>query len=178
MRKAQKPLISITEIGEKYKDLFNYSKFNKIQSSCFDIAFRTNCNFVLCAPTGCGKTTVAEMSTCRALYQHEEPTLMLYISPLRSICQEKVRDWQKRFQPLKVRVEEYTGDSNIPFPTRLTCHTLLCTTPEKLDLATRLWKHRMKMFSNISLVIVDEIHMLSDSRGSVLEALLSRILYI
>jgi ATP-dependent DNA helicase HFM1/MER3 len=106
------------------------------------------------------------------------PTFILYVSPLRSICQEKVREWQCRFEQCGLSVLEYTGDTVNAFPFSIRGHTLLCATPEKCDLATRGWNKRVQMFTQISLMIVDEVHMLGDPRGAVLEAMISRILFI
>jgi ATP-dependent DNA helicase HFM1/MER3 len=121
-------------------------------------------NILLTAPTGCGKTGVAELAFVRAMSTASSPTLILYVSPLRSICQEKVRDWQPRFELCGLSIQEYTGDTVTSFPTSIKAHTLLCTTPEKCDLATRPWNKR--------------VHMLGDSRGAVLEAMVSWILFI
>src|SRR5438105_2310655 len=54
----------------------------------------------------------------------------------------------------------------------LTCYSL--TTPEKLDIITRKWNHWQSCLDNIGLLLVDEIHILDESRGACLEGLLTR----
>lgn len=171
-------LIRIDTIPLKYQSVFPYETFNHMQSRCYEYVMENESNIVLCAPTGCGKTVIAELSFINAMMKRDKPSLMLYVSPLRSLCQEKVRNWQNRFDKTGLIIQEYTGDSMISFPNSLKANTLLCTTPEKLDLATRSCKKKSNIFCQLSLLVVDEVHMLGETRGAVLEAMLSRILYI
>jgi activating signal cointegrator complex subunit 3 len=55
---------------------------------------------------------------------------------------------------------------------------LVCT-PEKWDLITRGWRDSSRSFvKDVSLLIIDEIHLLGEDRGAVLEAIVSRTRYI
>ena len=172
------PLVPITAVPPQYQPLFPYSTFNPIQSASFNRIMKTDTNVMLCAPTGCGKTVVAELAMIHAMMKSTEPTLMLYVSPLRALCQEKVKTWADRLGACGVQVQEYTGDSNNQLPSQIKIHTLLCTTPEKFDLTTRSWKRKTDIFNRISLVIIDEVHTLGDNRGSVLEAMITRLMCI
>lgn len=50
---------------------------------------------------------------------------------------------------------------------------MIVTTPEKWDIITR--KNEQKEFVDlVKLIIIDEIHLLHDSRGSVLESIIAR----
>ena len=53
---------------------------------------------------------------------------------------------------------------------------LIVTTPESWDVLTRRWKNR-KGFNEISLVVVDNLHLLSEN-NSTLEIVVSRMRYI
>lgn len=95
----------------------------------------------------------------------------IYIAPTRSLVQEKAREWRERFgASLHLRVEEFTGDVDNGKDV-LHEADVICCTPERFDSMTRRDKHGgMGFFSQVKLVLLDEIHLLSDSRGSCLEA--------
>ena len=48
------------------------------------------------------------------------------------------------------------------------------STPEKWDSLTRRWKESRSVMEHIKLFVIDEVHMLSESRGPTLEAVVSR----
>ena len=54
---------------------------------------------------------------------------------------------------------------------------MIVTTPEKWDGITRGWRRR-EYVSNVRLLIIDEIHLLGEDRGPVLEVIVSRTRYI
>lgn len=178
MKKESIHKLSTNAVPEEYRKLFLFSEFNEVQSACFNLVMKTEENIMLSAPTGSGKTIVSELAIINELMKSAEPILMIYIAPLRALCQERVRDWTNRLSKVGVAVMEYTGDSTTRFPTSFQTNILLCTTPEKLDLATRHWKQRSASFTRLRLVIADEIHSIGESRGAVLEATLTRLLFI
>ena len=53
---------------------------------------------------------------------------------------------------------------------------MLVTTPEKWDVLTRKRSQDVELMSKIKLLILDEIHLLQDTRGAVIEALVARTL--
>ena len=71
---------------------------------------------------------------------------------------------------------ELTGDVT-PDLQALLASDIVCTTPEKWDGITRNWQQRTYVKS-VALVIIDEIHLLGQDRGPVLEVLVSRMRYI
>ena len=54
---------------------------------------------------------------------------------------------------------------------------MLVTTPEKWDGISRNWKHR-NYVQEVALLILDEIHLLGQDRGPVIEVIVSRMNYI
>lgn len=99
-----------------------YKSLNRVQSLVYPIAFNTNENMLVCAPTGAGKTDVAMLTVLRALLQHMNPdgkTIALddfkivYVAPMKALAAEIVRKFGSRLSPLNVKVRELTGDMQL-----------------------------------------------------------------
>jgi len=71
---------------------------------------------------------------------------------------------------LKLRIEELTGDMSIPKSEIAETHIIVAT-PEKWDVVTRKTDG---MMDRVNCLIIDEIHLLNDERGIVLECLVAR----
>jgi len=97
------------------------------------------------------------------------------MSPTKSLCSERTRDWKKKFSPLNLNVEEMTGDSDASTLKAVQTADIIVTTPEKWDSMTRKWKDHEKLVQLIKLILIDEVHMLTNSRGPTLEAVVSRM---
>eukprot|EP01105_Mastigella_eilhardi_P023253 TRINITY_DN5830_c0_g1_i2.p1 TRINITY_DN5830_c0_g1~~TRINITY_DN5830_c0_g1_i2.p1 ORF type:complete len:744 (-),score=171.52 TRINITY_DN5830_c0_g1_i2:169-2400(-) len=88
-----------------------------------------------------------------------------------------MKDWHEKFEvKLKKHLVELTGDFT-PNIRALQMADVVCTTPEKWDGISRNWKSRSYVQS-VGLVIIDEIHLLGEERGPVLEVIVSRMRYI
>jgi antiviral helicase SLH1 len=55
---------------------------------------------------------------------------------------------------------------------------MIITTPEKWDVITRKSVGDTKLVSQVSLLIIDEIHLLNDERGPVIESLVARTFHM
>ncbi|WVQ83790.1 hypothetical protein IAT38_005934 [Cryptococcus sp. DSM 104549] len=157
------------------------TQLNTIQSKVFPIAFETNEPMLICAPTGAGKTNCAALTILRAISQFRDPETgvidrdafkIIYVSPMKALVQEQVDAFSKRFAALDIRVAELTGDSQLT-KQQISETQIIVTTPEKWDVITR--KSTDTSYTNlVRLIIVDEIHLLHDDRGPVLESILAR----
>ena len=97
---------------------------------------------------------------------------IIYVSPMKALVQEQVAAFGKRFTALDIRVAELTGDSQLT-KQQISETQIIVTTPEKWDVITR--KSTDTSYTNlVRLIIVDEIHLLHDDRGPVLESILAR----
>lgn len=152
---------------------------NRIQSEVYKSAFKSQENMLVCAPTGAGKTNVALLTMLQTVAQHmkddhimKESFKMVYIAPMKALVSEVVGNFSKRLEPLGLNVKELTGDSQLTKAQIEDTH-LIVATPEKWDIITR--KSGEKAYLElVKLIIIDEIHLLHDSRGPVLESLVSR----
>lgn len=70
---------------------------------------------------------------------------------------------------------ELTGDVT-PDTRMLERADIVCTTPEKWDGVSRNWKSRSYV-KDVALLIIDEVHLLGEERGPVLEVIVSRMRY-
>ena len=123
-----------------------------------------------------GKTCLAELAIFRLLRRRgEEKLKAVYVAPLKALARERVRDWTPKFRAIGLSVEELTGDS-APDQRALKKADVLITTPEKWDGVTRQFQKR-DYARDAALMILDEVHLLGEDRGPVLEALVSRARY-
>jgi len=121
---------------------------------------------------------------------------VIYLAPIKALCQERYDDWKNRFEELG-RVElnvfgnlecqyfhfgigincyELTGDTDSQVDYRvLSKQDIIFTTPEKWDSVTRKWKEINFFLKVVALIVIDEVHLLNESRGATLEAVVSRM---
>jgi len=153
---------------------------NKIQSECYPTAFNDDGNMLVCAPTGSGKTNVAMLTILREIGKNRNEAgevdldafKIVYIAPLKALVQEQVGNFGKRLEPYGIRVSELTGDRQLT-KQQISETQIIVTTPEKWDVITR--KATDMSYTNlVRLIIIDEIHLLHDDRGPVLESIVSR----
>ena len=153
-----------------------FTHFNPVQSQMFFTVYHTDESVLLGAPTGSGKTVAAELAVFRLFAAHPGQKAV-YIAPLKALVSERLRDWQRKFgQRLGRRVVELTGDVT-PDARSLREADVIITTPEKWDGITRGWRRR-NFAQHVGLVILDEVHLLGEERGPVLEVIVSRMRYI
>lgn len=159
-----------------FEKLYKFSHFNPIQTQIFHCLYHTDNNVLLGAPTGSGKTIVAEIAMFRVFKKY--PTQkVVYIAPLKALVRERIKDWKIRFEEqLGKKVIELTGDVS-PDIKVIAKANIIVTTPEKWDGISRSWQTRTYV-KNVALIIIDEIHLLGEDRGPVLEVIVSRTNFI
>jgi hypothetical protein len=175
---------------------WNVQTLNEFSSfSNFRIRFSTHSddNIVVSAPTGAGKTVVFEMAMARFfsvdLQANRSKQVkrahisknrkMVYISPSKALCEERMDDWTTRLSAMSLGIEValVTGDGNPSEAFRdIASAHLVLTTPEKWDSLTRRWTENFVLFASFKLFLCDEIHLVADkSRGSCLESVICRM---
>ncbi|KAJ2715375.1 putative steryl acetyl hydrolase mug81 [Coemansia spiralis] len=153
-----------------------FSHFNPVQTQIFHTLYHTDHNALVGAPTGSGKTIAAELAMWRAFREHPRQKVV-YIAPLKALVKERVADWTRRVMgPMRRTLVELTGDVT-PDVNAIQRADVIITTPEKWDGVSRSWRAR-NYVQGVSLVIIDEIHLLGGDRGPVLEVIVSRMNHI
>ncbi|KAF2482587.1 Sec63 Brl domain-containing protein [Neohortaea acidophila] len=179
---GEKPNMLTSELPAWAQPGFGSSKeLNRIQTKCYPSAFEDDGNMLICAPTGSGKTNVAMLTMLREIGKHRNPQTgeidldafkIIYIAPLKALVQEQVGNFGKRLEPYGIQVSELTGDRQLT-KQQIAETQVIVTTPEKWDVITR--KATDTSYTNlVRLICIDEIHLLHDDRGPVLESIVSR----
>ncbi|KFP37857.1 U5 small nuclear ribonucleoprotein 200 kDa helicase, partial [Chlamydotis macqueenii] len=174
-------LVSVEKLPKYAQAGFEgFKTLNRIQSKLYRAALESDENLLLCAPTGAGKTNVALMCMLREIGKHinidgtinVDDFKIIYIAPMRSLVQEMVGSFGKRLATYGINVAELTGDHQLCKEEISATQIIVCT-PEKWDIITRKGGERTYT-QLVRLVILDEIHLLHDDRGPVLESLVAR----
>jgi len=135
------------------------------------------------APTGAGKTNIALLTILREISLHidtsdsldswnvkDKPCKIVYIAPLKALASEIVEKFRSALSYLGVKVRELTGDMGLTKQEIAETHVIVAT-PEKWDVVTRKTDGMMSL---VNVMIIDEIHLLNDERGLVVECLVAR----
>uniref|UniRef100_A0A7S0GP72 RNA helicase n=1 Tax=Micromonas pusilla TaxID=38833 RepID=A0A7S0GP72_MICPS len=153
---------------------------NRVQSQVYETAMLSPENMLLCAPTGAGKTNVAMLTILHEIGSHRRPDgslntnafKIVYVAPMKALVAEMVGNLGARLKPYGVNVRELTGDVSLS-RAQIDDTQVIVTTPEKWDIITR--KSGDRTYTQlVRLLIIDEIHLLHDTRGPVLESIVAR----
>lgn len=170
------PLVPVSALPDRLRTVFPFPMFNAVQSKCFAQIFKSDDNFVLSSPTGSGKTAILELAICRAVATNSTGQYkVIYQAPTKALCSERQRDWDKKFTQIGLKCAELTGDSDATDLRNVQSASIIITTPEKWDSMTRKWKDHERLRRLIKLFLIDEVHILNDDRGAVLETVVSRM---
>ena len=157
-------------LEEVYRQRFEF--FNPMQTQVFHVLYHTSANVLLGSPTGSGKTVAAELSMWWA-FKSRPGSKVVYIAPMKALVRERLKDWGSRLaRPMGLKLVELTGD-NTPDTRAIENADVIISTPEKWDGISRSWQTRGYV-RKVSLVIIDEIHLLAGNRGPILEIIVSR----
>ncbi|KAI9000894.1 Sec63-domain-containing protein [Trametes punicea] len=189
--RASERLIPVSELDPLARGSFpGYTSLNRVQSIVYPTAYHSNENMLVCAPTGAGKTDVAMLSVLRVLDQYRSHSdtsgniaatiqrdkfKIIYVAPMKALASEIVRKLGRRLQWLSIRVRELTGDMQLT-KKEIAETQIIVTTPEKWDVVTRKPTGEGELASKVKLLIIDEVHLLNDERGAVIETIVARTL--
>ena len=129
-------------------------------------------SFLVCAPSGSGKTLIGEVCAINNVFQKFGKSI--YLVPYKALATEKYSHFKKSYSRFGVKVELSIGDYDVD-DSKLEKADLIVTTYEKCDSILRNF-HDKEWIFNISTIIIDEIHIIAESdRGPRLESLVVRL---
>ena len=188
---AGRQLIKISDMDGLCKKTFvGYKSLNRMQSLVYPVAYKTNENMLICAPTGAGKTDAAMLAILNTIGHNltpnpmEEPDVVdftvqsedfkiVYVAPMKALAAEITGKLGRRLAWLGIQVREFTGDMHLT-KKEIVQTQIIVTTPEKWDVVTRKSTGDTELVQKVRLLIIDEVHMLHDERGAVIESLVAR----
>ncbi|KAF7968038.1 hypothetical protein HWV62_32144 [Athelia sp. TMB] len=178
---TQGEIVPVSDLPAWAREAFTVPTLNRIQSKLFPVAFGTDEPILLCAPTGAGKTNVAMLTILNEMSKWRDEATgtfaldqfkIVYIAPMKALVQEMVGNFNQRLNVFGMKTGELTGDSQMT-KQQIAETQIIVTTPEKWDVITR--KSTDTSYTNlVRLIIIDEIHLLHDERGPVLESVIAR----
>ncbi|KAJ6386840.1 hypothetical protein OIU78_016716 [Salix suchowensis] len=146
--------VKISEMPDWAQPAFEgMQQLNRVQSKVYDTALFKADNILLCAPTGAGKTNVAVLTILQqiALNRNLDGSFnnsnykIVYVAPMKALVAEVVGNLSNRLQEYGIQWDNITRKSGDRTYTQL-----------------------------VKLIIIDEIHLLHDNRGPVLESIVAR----
>lgn len=188
---AGRKLVEISEMDGLCRRTFKgYKALNRMQSLVYPVAYKTNENMLICAPTGAGKTDAAMLTILNAISQNLTPSpvdepdasdflvtsadfKIIYVAPMKALAAEITEKLGRRLAWLGIQVREFTGDMHLT-KKEIVQTQIIVTTPEKWDVVTRKSTGDTELVHKVRLLIIDEVHMLHDERGAVIESLVAR----
>ncbi len=114
-------------------------------------------SLIVAAPTGCGKTLIAEYAIEVSIQKHKR---VVYTAPIKALSNQKYRDFRRRFGDASVGI--HTGDVTM----NPEADVLIMTT----EIFRNLILENSPRLGNVYYTVFDEIHYLDDpERGTVWE---------
>lgn len=145
---------------------YPFPTFNPVQSVVL-ARKDDDINVVISASTSAGKTICAEFYMDSTMAAGKT---VIYMSPLKSLTQEKFTDWEVRYPNKKITI--LTGDYTLSegLKAELNDSDIIVMTSEMVDSRTRrMLAEKNYWLKRVGLLIVDEAHILTTERGHAVE---------
>ena len=147
-------------------------KLREIQKEAIKMGLFFRKSFLICAPSGSGKTLIGELCAVNNIFQKYGKSI--YLVPFKALATEKFRYFKKCYERFGIKIELSIGDYEVD-DARIAKADIIVTTYEKCDSILRNFNDKNWIF-DISTIIIDEIHSVGETdRGPRLESLIVRL---
>jgi helicase len=147
-------------------------KLRDIQKEAIEKGLFFRKSFFICAPSGSGKTLVGELCAIYNVFQGFGKSV--YLVPFKALATEKYGHFTRAYTRFGITIELSIGDYDVE-DSKLAKADIIITTYEKMDSLLRNFSDK-EWINEISTIIIDEIHIISESdRGPRLESLIVRL---
>jgi helicase len=160
----------LNELPEKALQVLNKENIKELrpaQEKAIKAGLFKGKNLLVCTPTASGKTLIAEMGAAKNILEGKGKAI--YIVPLVALASEKHKEFKRKYGHL-FKIALSIGDYDSSDKHLIDADLIICTA-EKLD---SLIRHHTPWLKFVSLVVIDEIHLMNDvSRGPTLEIIIT-----
>jgi antiviral helicase SLH1 len=150
---------------------YNLILFHSDEKGKTDVALLTILNLIgqYCDPSPLDSPDTTKYNISKSGFK------IVYVAPMKALAAEVVQKMGKRLQWLGITVRELTGDMQLTRD-EIQQTQIIVTTPEKWDVVTRKSTGDTELAQKVRLLIVDEVHILHEERGAVIESIVARTL--
>lgn len=160
------------------KEFYIHDKITSLYPPQADVVKKglfDNKNMLISIPTASGKTLMAEMAMLTSIIEHHGKAL--YVVPLKALASEKYERFRRfeelgQFNGKTITTTISTSDFRSKGE-KLGESDIIVVTSEKAD---SLIRNKAPWIENISIVVIDEIHLIGDrDRGATLEMVIAKL---
>jgi superfamily II DNA/RNA helicase len=149
------------------------------------VVFQGTKNLIYSAPTSGGKTLVSELLILKKLSttmtlgdpKSNPRKTIFFIVPFIALAEEKSTYFREIWSDMNIGIKTFHNEDGTSNILGEDVELVICTIERANILINQLFDDKRE--NQLSMIIIDEIHLLSDSnRGFLLEVLLTKVLYV
>jgi ATP-dependent helicase Lhr and Lhr-like helicase len=157
-----------------------WDELHDIQEQAIDVIAKSEKDIVISAATARGKTEAAFLPICSSISGSPEGSVrVLYIGPLKALINDQFSRLEQLCEDLRIPVHRWHGDVSSAKKKKMLNNPsgILLITPESLEALFVIHGPRIhQLFTNLSYIVVDELHaFIGSERGKQLQSLLHRM---
>ena len=176
-RLSEEGLLPVDIMGPVWFDFFRFSHFNSMQTEAFPEIFNSDNNCVIASPFGSGKSVLQELAFVRMISNNKRGRA-LYLAVNQTTCIQKLNKWRHKFGKINKRIGLLGEDRYEEEVHTMLTSDIVISTAESWDNLLRVWRESQHLAGLVDLLIVDELNLISEPEGAVLEAVITRLHYM